>query len=248
MASLVNSYFHQTKLNEQSLIDGLVRESIQIQGLTYWYLPRDVQLEDIVFGEDVISKFTLAIPIEMYLVDAQGFQGDKEMFSKFGLELRNSYKLSVHKGRWEQEVKSQFDILASNGEATFAINQYIRPREGDLVYDPMTKYLMEIKFVDHDVEFFALGKNYQYVMSCEAFQYNNEEIATGVAEIDIFSLNSKDKLLNQTLLENGDFVVFEQGGYLVMEDGNIPAPIRDYGTDFKADAAIIQTVINNPFE
>jgi len=247
MASLVNSYFHKTKLNEQSLLNGLVKESIQIQGLTYWYLPRDVQLEDLVFGEDVISKFNLAIPIEMYLIDAQGFQGDKEMFSKFGLELRNSYKLSVHKGRWEEEIKTQFDTLANNGESNFIIENYIRPREGDLVYDPMTKFLMEITFVDHDLEFFALGKNYQYVLSMEAFQYNNEEIATGINEIDVFHTNSTDMLANQILMENYDFITFEQGGYLLLEDGNIVQPLRDYGTDFKTDAATIKAVVTDPF-
>lgn len=229
-------------------MDGFIRESIQLLGNTYQYLPREVQIENLILGEDILSKFTVAIPIEMYLADSQGFQGDKEMFSKFGLELRNSYKLVVHKERWEEEIKTQFDTEALNGDAGFDITNYIRPREGDLIYDPITKFLMEIKFVDHDAEFFALGRNYQYYLSCEAFQYQNEEISTGVADIDLFALNSSDKLLNQILLENGNFLVYEQSGYSVLEDGNVAAPIRESGTDFSADATRIKMNTINPFE
>lgn len=247
ISSLVNPYFHQSRTTEQGVIDGFVKESIQIMGSTYYYLPREVQIDNLILGEDVVSKFGLAIPIEMYLADSQGFQGDREMFSKFGLEIRNSYKLVVHKGRWEEEVKTQFDNSSGNGEAAFDIVNYIRPREGDLVYDPITKFLMEIKFVDHDVEFFALGRNYQYYLSCEAFQYQNETIETGVAEIDLFGLNSRDLLGNQFLLENGDALVLEQGGYLILEDGNVPDPIRESGTDFTPDATKIKATFVDPF-
>jgi hypothetical protein len=132
-------------------------------------------------------------------------------------------------------------------EATFDISNYIRPREGDLIYDPITKFLLEIKFVDHDVEFFALGRNYQYYLSCEAFQYQNEDIMTGIEDIDIFSLNSQDKLLNQVLFENGDVMVFEQGGYTVQEDGQVPPPIRETGTDFRPDAIKIKATVIDPF-
>ena len=121
MASLVNKYLHKTKLNEQGVLDGMVRESIQMLGMTYYYIPRDMTVEDLILGEDIVSNFPLAVPIEMYMNAPMGFLGDKEMFSKFGLEIQNSYKLSVHKTRWEQEVKTQFDTLVANGEVSFEI-------------------------------------------------------------------------------------------------------------------------------
>lgn len=217
-------------------------------GLQYWYLPRDVQLDDLIFGEDVISKFPIAIPIEMYMENTTGFGGDKEMFSKFGLELRNSYKLVLHKERWETEVKHQFiKYSEDNSNPLFRAANYIRPREGDLIYDPLTKFLMEIKFVDHDAEFFSLGRNYKYHLSCEAFQYQNEEIYTGVEEIDIFQLNSMDILWNAIQLESGDNIMFEQGGIAILEFNELPVPIRQYGTDFGPDSAIIKVNITNPF-
>lgn len=248
MSSLVNKYFHKTRKDEQYLLNSLVKESIQIMGLTYYYLPRDVQLDDLIFGEDIISKFPIAIPIEMYMENATGFDGDKEMFSKFGLELRNAYKLVIHKERWEEEVKHQFIAYSEdNSNPLFRAINYIRPREGDLIYDPLTKFLMEIKFVDHDSEFFSLGKNYKYHLSCEAFSYQNEEISTGVTEIDLFQLNTGDLLFNQLLLESGEVIAFEQGGTATLEIAELPIPTRQYGTDFAPDATVIKVNITNPF-
>lgn len=205
-------------------MNSLIKESIQITGNTYQYLPRDMLVEDLILGEDVLSKFPLAIPIEMYLANATGFQGDREMFSKFGLEIRNSYKLVVSKDRWEEEIKTQFDGFNGNGEATFAVANYLRPREGDLIFDPITKFLLEIKFVDHDAEFFSLGKNYQYYLSCEAFNYQNENIATGVPEIDLLDGNRIDTITPTTQ----------------------PAT-RTYGSDYNAEAVKIKTKTINPF-
>ena len=250
MVAKISKYLHASKLNEQKLFDSLNRESIQLQGSEYWYLPRDMQIEDLILGEDVISSFGLAIPIEMYLSNPMGFDGDKEMFSKFGLELRNSYKLCVNVNRWMQEVKSQFDAYGANGESNFPIVNYIRPREGDLVYDPMTKYLMEITFVDHDVDFYALGKNYQYYLTCEPFQFQNEIIETGVPEIDIFAQLSTDEVqLDHIILENGSYILDEDlSGNIMLESAPTPpVTFRPYGTDFTPDATTLRATTVNPF-
>ena len=232
---MVNPYFNQSKLSEQEIINGFVKESIQILGKTYYYLPRNIQIADLILGEDILSKFTLAIPIEMYLTDTMGFQGDREMFSKFGLEIKNSYKLVVSKDRWEEEIRSQFDNLSSNGEADFDISNYIRPLEGDLIYDPITKFLMEIKFVDHDVEFFALEKNYQYYLSCEAFQYQGEEIDTIIDRVRL-------------IMENDNAIILEGAGtnYLLMDQPSL-GDIRPKPPDFSPEVLEIEYSVINPF-
>jgi hypothetical protein len=248
MTSLVNPYFNQSKGTEQALLNGLITESIQVLGHTFYYLPRNVQVEDLVMGEDVLSKFTLAIPLEMYMQDVQGFEGDKEIFSKFGLEIRNSFKLVVSVDRWEREVKSQFDGEANNGEANFTLVNNIRPQEGDLIYDPLTTHLFEIKFVDHDYTFFQLGKNYMYHFSCEMFQYNHEEINTGIADIDAFHINNTlDDLSFQILTETGDALVQELDcdAYILIEHEHIDE--RNYGTNFNPDAILIEFDPVDPF-
>lgn len=245
MAEIINKYFTRDPVNEQSLLNSIVKESIQVQGRKYYYLPRNSQVRDLILGEDAVSSFDLAIPLEMYMVDAQGFQGQREMFTKFGLQINNSYRLVVSVDRWNAEIKTQFDGNLANGEATFTKANYQRPWEGDLIYDPMTRFLMVIKFVDHDVEFYTLGKNYVYYLSCEAFLYQNEPIKTAVPEIDAFNALSKDVLNFQLLLEDGTGALEEDGGYILNELD--PTPTRDIEVDFKTPSTTINTTVSNPF-
>ena len=215
MTSLINRYFKRDSITEQNLFDGLKTESIKVMGRTYYYLPRTVLKQDLVLGEDVLSRFDLAIPIEMYMLDNEGFAGDREVFTKFGLEIHNSYKLVISVSRWNSDVQSQVRNTA------IALN---RPQEGDLVYDPLTQFLMEIKFVDHDTEFFQLGKNYLYHLSCEAFQYSSEPISTGIPDIDIFEQNSMDTMVNT------DYT-----------------PLTDYGTNTITTTSNITHSVSDPF-
>lgn len=248
MAGVINKYFKQVQNpNEQSMLNGLIKESIQKQGRLYYYLPRNSQTRDLILGEDAFSSFSLAIPLEMYMVDAQGFSGQREMFVKFGLQINNSYKLVVAVDRWNQEVKTLFDGVSQNGEnVTFTKTNYQRPWEGDLIYDPLTRFLMVIKFVDHDQEFYQLGKNFVYYLSCEAFMYQNEPINTQVPEIDAFNALSKDLLNFQLLLEDGSGALkLEIGDYILNEMD--PTPTRDIEVDFITPATTINTTVINPF-
>lgn len=220
MPAIVNKYFNKSSSLEQTLLNKLKTESIQVMGREYFYIPRHVLNIDPIFGEDVLSRFPLAIPVEMYMENVMGFQGENEIFSKFGMEINSSYNLIMSVDRWAAEVGSQFDNDDDNGEANFRVLVNSRPQEGDLVYDPLTKFLMEIKFVDHDSEFYQVGKNYLYKLSCEAYQYNSEDIETGIADIDsIDSLNSLNVLDFQLLLESGDLMLQENSSSLIQENG-----------------------------
>jgi hypothetical protein len=247
MASLINRYFSQNKSNEQAVLNGLVQESIQIQGRVYQYMPRNAQVTDLILGEDVISSFNVAIPIECYMVDAQGFQGQREMFSKFGLQINNSYRLVVSVDRWNKEVKTQFDGNVNTGEASFTVANYVRPHEGDLIYDSLTKFLMVIKFVDHDMEFYSLGRNYVYYLTCEAFMYNNEDIATNVPAIDAFNAGLTMDVLQIAAIETEDgFLLGQEDGWALLME-NEPAPTRNANVDFVTPAKTVNTTVSNPF-
>lgn len=251
MAAITNSYFKHGTSVEQNLFEGLKIEAIQVMGRKVYYLPRQVQTEDLVLGEDVLSKFSLAIPIEMYMENFQGFEGDREMFSKFGIQMNNSYKLVVSQKRWEKEIKTLFDNDPSNGEALFDVINNRRPQEGDLIYDPLIKFLFEIKFTDHDQEFYQLGKNYLYTLSCEAFQYQSESIETGIAEIDSFENESLDLLKNQLMSEMDEAFLIEPwcDSYLIMDTvDTVETHYMEHGTDFTPVAEAIKYTIENPFE
>jgi hypothetical protein len=199
---------------------------------------------DLVLGEDVLSKFDVAIPLEMYLENVMGFEGDKEIFSKFGLEVHNSFKLVVSQARWNTEV--------GNVEGANMIVG-TRPNEGDLIYDPLTKFLFEIKFVDHDAEFYQLGKNYLWTLSCETFRYSSEDLDTGIEEIDNIELaNTFDLLQNQLLMEDGHMLMQENCKYVLLDVDPIDETETnvveyDKSDEFLDNADGIEWSVENPF-
>jgi hypothetical protein len=154
------------------LLEDLIVESIQIMGHDIKYLPREVydQADD-VLGESVNSKFTRAYGMEMYLANVEGYEGDGDFFSKFGLEIRDTSNFVVSRRAFERYMPS---------------NIAIRPREGDLLFVPVLNKIFEIKFVEEELMFFSLGKRapYIYELRCEVFRFSNEDFETGDEVID----------------------------------------------------------------
>lgn len=166
-----NNYSAAT-LNQQRLLEDLIVESVKIHGHDVFYLPRESwDADDTIFGENVNSKFERAYNIEMYLANVEGYEGDGDFFSKFGLEIRDTSNFIVTKRSFDRYVPS---------------NVCIRPREGDLIFVPVLQKIFEIKFVEEELLFFSLGKRnpYIYELRCELFRYSNENINTGIDVVD----------------------------------------------------------------
>lgn len=156
---------------ESLIIEDLTVESIKFNGCDLFYIPREILNEDYFYQEDILSEFVEKYPIEMYLQSVDGFEGDGDILSKFGLQIRDSADFVVAKRRFEEEI--------TMNEANIK-----RPREGDLLYFPMTKGLFEIKFVEHENPFYQTGKLFSYLITVELFRYSSEDLNTGVEEID----------------------------------------------------------------
>ena len=229
----VNSAFHTSNLHslatERSLYQNLIKEAIQIYGHDVYYVNRETVALDNVLGEDALSKYTNAEPIEMYVEDAEGFGGDKEIITQFGLENRNEITFVVSKERF-QEMDSQINLEEGEGSialedgsvdqtgnsstvSTLTGNFYIlqdtattdadRPQEGDLVYHPIFAKMFEINFVDHDEPFYQLDNNPVYKLRCKQFEYASEILDTGIATIDAIEGDlSTDARQYQITLEN----------------------------------------------
>ena len=229
----VNSAFHTNNLHslatERSLYQNLIKEAIQIYGHDVYYVNRETVALDNVLGEDALSKYTNAEPIEMYVEDGAGFGGDKEIISQFGLENRNEITFVVSKERF-QEMDSQINLEEGEGSialedgsidqtdsssnlTTLTGNYYIlqdiattdadRPQEGDLVYHPVFEKMFEINFVDHDEPFYQLDNNPVYKLRCKQFEYASEVMDTGIATIDAIEGDlSTDTRQYQIALEN----------------------------------------------
>jgi hypothetical protein len=175
----INHYFQHGNTSgtssEQNLVEDLIVESLKIYGHLLYYLPRTSVKHDQLMQEDTLNKFTAAHGIEMYLKNVQGWDGNKEMFSKFGIEVRDKANFVVSRRRWDEAVANR----SMNLQLPF------RPAEGDLLYFPKTRAMFEILFVDHLNPFYQVGKFYVYDLQCELFQYSFETIHTNNDDIDV---------------------------------------------------------------
>ena len=165
-----NPYISQTVRSEQDLYENIIIESIKIYGQNVQYMPRTLVSEDKIFGEDVVSRFDDAYTIEMYLENIDGFDGDQDLFTKFGVEIRDRATLHVSRKVWNR-------IVGSNVT-------YNRPNEGDLIYLPLSDQIFEIMRVVDDQPFYQLSNLPTYRMEIELFEYNDEDFDTGVDAID----------------------------------------------------------------
>ena len=198
---LTNNYFNlYNNKTEQHTIEDLICESIKIHGFETFYLPNDnVDARDLFYGEDPVKKFKSAFPIEMYLSNATEYGGDKEFFSKFGLEIKNTAQVIVTKRSFSQRVPQ---------------NTFTRPREGDLVFIPFmngTGELFEITFTNQTKDFMMLGRAvpYFYELTLEKYKYSQEVIDTGVDLIDQVVTDSGFTLHLNTGAGSGDYVMRE---------------------------------------
>ena len=163
-----NTYFRNFDArNEQELLHSLVTESIQIYGHDVNYIPRTLVNEDKILGEDSISEYKDAYSIEMYIKSVDGFEGEGDLVSKFGLEIRDQIVFSVARRAFE------------------GLDIGVRPKEGDLIYFPLTEKLFQIMFVEHETPFYQTGALPTFDLTCELFTYSDEKIDTGIEELDV---------------------------------------------------------------
>jgi hypothetical protein len=173
-----NNFPQEQITSEQLLVEDLVIESLQIYGMDVFYLPRTSRDEvDYLYGEDTLKQYTTAYPIEMYLENITGMDGEQDFISKFGLEIRDEIQLLVSRRRFKYATGT---------------SNLIGPREGDLIYVPLVKNFFEITFVEHENDqamFYTLGRGrganvYVYALKLKQFVFSEEVISTGVSEVD----------------------------------------------------------------
>jgi hypothetical protein len=155
-------YFSHGTKNEQYLLEDLIIESIHLWGVEFFYIPRVLVGKDEILGEDRLSQFKNAYPIEMYMENVDGYEGQGAFIQKFGLMIEQTATLTVARRRWDQLVGRFGQTILPN-----------RPCEGDLIYFPLSKALFEIKYVESQDPFYQLGKLYVYRLSVELFQYGS---------------------------------------------------------------------------
>jgi Virus neck protein len=213
------NFFPEQVTSEQLLVEDLVIEANRIHGMDVYYLPRESRDQiDRLMGEEQLKTFDRAYTIEMYLENVSGMEGEGDLISKFGLEIRDEMTMLVSRRRFQ-----------------FTIPELARPREGDLIYIPLVQNFMEITFVEHEnnqAMFYTLGRGrggnvYVYALRMKQFVFSNEQIQTGTAEVDDQILESYQ--LVDLVLSSGTGAFDVSNNEIVYQGANV-AYANAFGT------------------
>jgi hypothetical protein len=165
-------------------------------GLDMYYIPRTKNSVSDVFNDVQYSTFDNPIFVEMYIQNVDGFQGDGEFLSKFGVEVRDQITFTMSQRIFNQEVSGYTNET--------------RPNEGDIIWFPLTASLYQIKYVNKKAIFYQLGALQTYDIVCELYEGNSDIFNTGIAEID-------DKYNALSLVDDSYAILMEDGAVLMTE-------------------------------
>ncbi len=259
----VNKYFnHFNYAREQDLVEDLTIESIKIYGHDVKYVPRTITARDNLYGEDPLSAYNDAADVEMYIKNVEGFEGEGDLLSRFGLQIRDEITFTLARKRFDQ-IRTEklmtevgYNLLMEDANTAAPSRQFLtgnhetesivlesgtangysilsnRPNEGDLIYFPMVDKTFEIKQVEHEQLFYQTGRLQTYDLRCELFEYSSESIDTGISEIDEIEDKFSLNILDNQLLLDLDG---EDGGLLDEEGGFIMQEYTVETTDAQAN-------------
>jgi len=227
-----NHYFGHSIPSEQRLIEDLVTEAISIYGVPAYWLPRQ-GTTDQVYGESTDRHFDQAYVLPFYVATAEGWGGERDIISRFGLEVRETLTLNL--------ARRDFDNLLS--EQVHLESSMSRPMEGDLIYFDLTDpnsaankqgTFMEINFVEHESVFYQVGALQMYEIRCEDFRYSQETFSTGIINIDqSFNANTSEynftgnTMPDSTLAGGAENQTFETDGAAIL-DLSEDSPFGDF--------------------
>jgi len=168
-----NVYFRNyDNFNEQNLIDDLVIESIQVYGIDIDYISGEFNKDrDVIFNENDTPLYDEMYEFEVYVKNVDGFEGEGDFMSRFGLEIRDTVTFAVAIRTFERHV-------------TRKDAEKVRPKENDIIWMPLNQKMYRITYVEHESVFYQSGALQVYDMKCELMEYSNERFDTGRYEID----------------------------------------------------------------
>ena len=223
-----NQYFNKFKSKaEQRLVEDLVVEAIKIHGVDCVYVPRTLVSEDDIFGEDRLPKFENGRELEMYVDSYDGFEGEGEVMTQFGLDIKDEITLTLSKRRFSE---------------TFADKNYPYPREGDLIYFPLSNGLFEINFVEREQNFFNFGKTFTFQVKCSMFVYSGSDIETGWDQIDGATSDVYQKMLYLKLGSGSG--TFTEGENAFLYDGGVTGATMSIALYDSSDSVIEGTLLS----
>ena len=185
---MANKHFKFFNDREYKTYRKLTDESIEISGITFYYIPRVTNNLDYLYGEDALSSFEEKHEMTAYLKNFENWDGSGDIYAKFGLELSDELTVEIETERF------------------FSYTGMEAPMIGDLIYAPFANTFFEISYVDPDEIFFHLGKSPTYVIKCKIWEYSHESITVDKETQEVFEdiTNNDDEFSDNTNIDTED--------------------------------------------
>lgn len=232
-----NPYFDNfNNTDEQFLHDGLIQEAIEIYGEGMYYIPRRPFNFDPLYTEDDQDYFDTPYLSTFYIKNVDGFEGQGNFMSKFGLEIRDQITLVVSNTLFTQDIG--------------AVENLTRPREGDVIYFPLNNKIFEIVFVDKFTMYYPFGASPSYTITCQLFEYKGEKFLTGIPAVDKIQKLMTENLYDWAILtEDGMALLLENGDVLVGEEyaDTLADPLDQSTVIQKQSDAVLDFSESDPF-
>jgi len=180
---MANPFFHNSKTDENqkehNLYKNAVQEICEIYGRDFSYLAKTFVKKDWILGEDVAVQFNSAVSITMFIENFEGYTGNGDIFSKFGLTIDDRLTLVVQQDHFRDLILKE-------------------PEIDDILYDPVSNQIFKINFVEPDQSFNQfLGANMYYRIKCVLYRYSHEVLNTGITEVDSISTETEANIENE---------------------------------------------------
>lgn len=200
---ITNPYVNWYKYNPtQQLHDSLVSEAIQMKSPDMYYVRREFVNIDKILGEDPESKFTKSWKFAAYVDSYANYDGQRDLYSKFGISSDDEMTLVVNPRLFARQVDGGIPIL------------------GDLIYFPLDKSLFEITWVEAD-PFYQFGDRPQRKINLVKFTYSGEELAPEMQrneginygledELDLEPIRNLDGLADVNIIQYEEDTAFQE--------------------------------------
>jgi hypothetical protein len=142
---------------EYKLFRGLANEVAEIYGIDFVFLQRKVVNPDDIFGEDSTNKFDTNKQITCYIENFQQFEGNGDLFGKFGFTIDDQLILVVGVDTFRTATGFEF------------------PFEGDLLYHPVSQKFFKVDHVSRPQGFYQFGAGQMmFRLTTTLFKYSHE--------------------------------------------------------------------------
>ncbi|APU01480.1 head completion, neck hetero-dimeric protein [Aeromonas phage 65.2] len=183
----------------QAFARQLISESIQMKGIEVYYMRREFVKLDLLFGEDMQSKFNKAYRVAMYLDSFEGYEGRQEFFSKFGMSVNDEAQFTISPELFNRQADGD------------------KAREGDLIYFPMNNAIFEVTWVEPNNPFFQMGQETQYKITAQKFIYSGEELKPEFNPSDFVMDSGLDPIRNLDKRVDTSIIEYEEDDFIADE-------------------------------